>query len=73
MTRLSKARTAGECCAMTAANAKALGPLAVSGAANAVLCTTVRTNAGMISFFICTASVRNPSAPAPSLGPLRRN
>src|SRR5262245_64543258 len=63
MTRLSKARTAGECCAITAANAKALGPLAVPGAANAVLCTAVRTNAGMISFFISAASVRNPSAP----------
>src|SRR5262249_51152863 len=62
MTRLSKARTAGECSAMTAANAKAFGPLAVPGAANAVLCTTVRANAGMISFFICAASVRNPSA-----------
>src|SRR5262245_18610258 len=35
MTRLSKAGTAGECCAIPAANAKALGPLAVPGAAKA--------------------------------------
>jgi hypothetical protein len=59
---LSKARTAGECCAITAAKAKALGPVAVPGAANAVLCTIVSANAGIISFFIGAASVRNPSA-----------
>src|SRR5262245_45603141 len=68
MTRLSKARTAGECCAITAAKAKALGPVAVPGAANAVLCTTVSANAGIISFLIGAASVRNPSA----LGDLTR-
>src|SRR5712671_3349886 len=37
MTRLSKARTAGECCAITAAKAKAVGPVAVPGAANAAV------------------------------------
>src|SRR5262245_23747813 len=37
MTRLSNARTAGECCAITAANAKAVGPVAEPGAANAEL------------------------------------
>src|SRR5262249_58200030 len=61
MTRLSNARTAGECCAITAAKAKALGPLAVPGAANAVLCTTMSAKAGikagMISFFISAASI----------------
>src|SRR5262245_12923318 len=41
MTRRSKARTAGECCAITAANAKAAGPLAVPGAAEAVVCRMV--------------------------------
>src|SRR6516164_11799201 len=64
MTRLSNARTAGECCAITAAKAKPLGPLALPGAADAVVCTTVSAKAGikagMISFFICTTSVRNP-------------
>src|SRR5262249_54034302 len=66
MTRLSDARTAGECCAITAAKAKALGPLAVPGAADAVLCTTVSARAaieaaikaGMIGVFISAASVR---------------
>jgi hypothetical protein len=60
MTRLSNARTAGECCAITAAKAKALGPLALPGAANAALCKTVSAklrikagiNAGIISVFI---------------------
>src|SRR5215467_14830678 len=37
MTRLSKVRTSGECCAITAANAKAVGPVAEPGAANAEL------------------------------------
>src|SRR5262249_17744382 len=68
MTRLSKARTGGECCAIPAAKAKALGPVAVPGAANAVLCTTVSATAGIISFFIGAASVRNNSA----LGDLTR-
>src|SRR5262249_50621619 len=54
MTRLSNARTAGECCAITAANAKALGPLAVPGAADAVVCTMVSAKVGIMSFFICT-------------------
>jgi hypothetical protein len=62
MTRLSKARTAGEYGAITAANAKAFGPLAVPAAANAEFCTTVRAKAGIISFFICAASVWVPSA-----------
>src|SRR5215470_11129656 len=58
MTRLSNARTAGECGAITAAKAKALGPLALPGAAEAVLCTRVSAKAGMkagiTSFFIST-------------------
>src|SRR5215471_12682868 len=66
MTRLSNARTAGECCAITAANAKPLGPLALPGAADAVVCTTVSAKAaikaGMISVFIGAASVRDTSA-----------
>jgi hypothetical protein len=37
MIRLSKARTAGECCAITAANANAVGPVAEPGAADAEL------------------------------------
>jgi hypothetical protein len=61
MTRLSNARTAGECCAITAAKAKALGPLALPGAADAVLCMTVSAKAeiktGMIGVFIGRASV----------------
>src|SRR5262249_22122693 len=64
MTRLSDARTAGECGAITAAKAKALGPLALPGAADAVVCTTVSAKAGtkegMISVFISAASVRDP-------------
>jgi len=60
--RFSKARNAGECCAITAANAKALGPVAVPVATKAVFCMTVRTDAGMISFFICAVSDRNPSS-----------
>src|SRR5215831_7231951 len=64
MTRLSKARTAGECCAITAAKAKPLGPLALPGAADAVLCMTVSAKAGIkagiMRFFIGAASVRNP-------------
>src|SRR5262245_15366353 len=51
MTRLSKARTAGECRAITAVKAKAVGPVAVPGAADAVFCKMVRANAGIISFF----------------------
>src|SRR5262249_61607194 len=57
MPRLSKARTAGECCAITAANAKAAGPLAVPGAADAVVCRMVKVIAAIISFFIAAASV----------------
>src|SRR5262245_46389406 len=57
MTRRSKARTAGECCAITAANAKAAGPLAVPGAADAVVCRMVKVIAAIISFFIAAASV----------------
>src|SRR5262245_21985027 len=64
MTRLSNARTAGECCAITAAKAKPLGPLALPGAADAVLCMTVSAKAGIkagiMRFFIGAASVRNP-------------
>src|SRR6516164_849003 len=60
MTRRSNARTAGECCAITAAKAKALGPLALPGAADAVGCTTVNVKEGikarMISVFIGAAS-----------------
>jgi len=62
VTGFSKARNAGECCAITAANAKALGPVAVPVATKAVFCMTVRTDAGMISFFICAVSDRNPSS-----------
>ena len=58
MTRLSNARTAGECGAITAAKAKAVGPLALPGAADAALCTTVSAKAGIkaeiTSFFIGT-------------------
>src|SRR5262245_64691722 len=57
MTRVSKARTAGECWAITAANAKAVGPAAVPGEANAGFGTTLKANAGIISFFICAASI----------------
>ena len=57
MTRLSNARTAGECCAITAAKAKAVGPVAVPGAADAVFCKMVRANAGIIGFFICSLSL----------------
>src|SRR5262245_3101160 len=57
MTRLSKARTDGECCATTAANAKAVGPAVVPGEAKAGFCTTVSANTEIISFFICAASV----------------
>src|SRR5215470_8999853 len=70
MTRLSDARTAGECCAITAAKAKALGPLALPGAADAVLCTMVSAKAtikaGMISVFIGATSIRD----TPALGDL---
>src|SRR5262252_1656379 len=70
MTRLSNARTAGECGAITAAKAKAVGPLALPGAADAALCTTVSAKAtikaGMISVFIGAASVRD----TPALGDL---
>src|SRR5262245_24453643 len=63
MTRLSNARTAGECCAITAAKAKPLGLLALPGAADAVLCMTVSAEAGIkagiMRFFIGAASVRN--------------
>src|SRR5262249_50302500 len=57
MTRLSNARTAGAFCAITAANAKPVGPLAVPDAANAVVCAAMRANAGTISFFICAALI----------------
>ena len=85
MTRLSNARTAGECCAITAAKAKALGPPAVPGAANAVLCTTVSAKAGikagMISVHLCSLHtlVRRTilrvrcSIDAPFDGVMRRN
>src|ERR1700731_1125528 len=38
---LSRARTDGECWAITAANARAVGPVAVTGAAKAALCPTI--------------------------------
>jgi hypothetical protein len=56
MTRLSNARTAGECCAITAAKAKAVGPVALPGAADAEFCKTASVNAEIISFFISAAS-----------------
>jgi len=56
MTRLSNARTAGECCAITAAKAKAVGPVALPGAADAEFCKTASVNADIISFFISAAS-----------------
>src|SRR5262252_9205368 len=75
MTRLSNARTAGECGAITAAKAKPLGPLALPGAADAVLCMTVSAKAGIkagiMRFFIGAASVRNllcDLAPTPLCG-----
>src|SRR5262245_14566719 len=64
MTRLLKARTDGECGAITAAKAKAVGPVALPGAANAMFCTTVKANAAIISFFIYAASVGDSSGPA---------
>jgi hypothetical protein len=57
MTRLSRARMAGECCAITAANAKAAGPVAVPGAAEAVVCRMVKVIAAIINFFIAEASM----------------
>src|SRR5262249_22355302 len=59
MTRLSKARTDGECGAITAANAKAVGPVALPGEAKAVFCTTVRAKMEIIRFFIYAASARD--------------
>jgi len=38
ITLLSKGRNRGECCAITAANAKAADPVAVTGAASAICC-----------------------------------
>src|SRR5215831_15064137 len=34
-----------------------LGPASVTGKANAVCCTTMKANAGIVSFFICAASL----------------
>jgi hypothetical protein len=45
----------------TAANAKAVGPVAVPGAANAVFCKMMRVNVGRMSFFISAASLWDSS------------
>jgi hypothetical protein len=68
---LSKARTTGECCAITAANARAVGPVAVTSAATAACCPTMVKAARRMNLVICAVSkvittimykVRVPSA-----------
>src|SRR5262249_40696929 len=51
-----------------------LGPASVTGKANAVCCTTMKANAGIVSFFICAASLfwrprRSPRSQSPAAGP----
>src|SRR5262249_14148856 len=50
-----------------------LGPASVTGKANAVCCTTIKANAGIVSFFICAASLfwrprRSPRSQSPAIG-----
>jgi hypothetical protein len=53
---LSKARTNGEYWAITAVNARAVGPVAVTGAATATCCPTIVKIAGRMNLIICAVS-----------------
>src|SRR3984893_18477359 len=53
---LSKARTNGECWAITAANARAVGPVAVTGAATAACCPTIAKTARRMNLVIYAVS-----------------